>query len=1152
MHEQAAVLIAPRFTRAIHIRRDFHDLRHRLDGYQVTPLVQQAAGRIALGVTAGGNERAFSVVGPFGSGKSAFGVFIAHFLQRNAAARARLLQSLQAGQLPLTAPTLLAVLVPGNNSSLRHAVLSSLSEVLGAQRLPAPALITLREQIDTAARDPQLDPARVADLVADAAQQLRTHSEFAGVLIVIDELGQFLDYAARHDDERDLFVLQSLAEMAARSEATPVAVITILHQAFEQYALNAGAARRIEWAKVQGRFVELPFQEPTSQMIRMVAAALRPTSSDPHAVARADWASRVAPAASVLGLCPAEITTDEWQQIIASSYPIHPTVLVALPALFRQLAQNERSLFAFLHSDEPWGLRDVLQNAATADALPIYRLTHLFAYIEASFGASLFGRARGQRWSELAEARATLTVTNELQLDVVTIIGTIGALERSSGLRASRAHVAFACYDAADHPAVADALRALQARRMIAYRQHRDSFIIWEGSDIDLDALALESRRELGDRVALPELLQRHAAALPRIARRHSYRFGATRTFAVRYVGATHLDDALPTTGFDGELLHIVAADEAELQQALDWVTRPLRADEPARIVVLPRRVRELRGTLLEVATLYNLLDERTELQHDRAARREVVGRLIEAQQALGAVIEDTYGSAQSRWFHRALQQPVATAHQIDDLLSAAADATYPYTPRVWNELIVRRQLSAAAARARRNLVEAMLTCAEQPNLGLSGFPPERAIYESVLRAGGLHQQNPAGDWHLGAPSAADPLRLLPAWRAMEAVLDRATDETHRLTTLLATIEQPPFGVKAGLAPLLFMALYLARAGEICLYERGNFVPVPDIAVFERLLTRPDHFGIRLSRADGARWQVYERLARTLAPRALNQPVQPALLAVAVPLLRALQSLPAFSKQTRRVSAHAQAMRLALREARAPDQLLFSGLPEACGLPPFKADEPLDAARVDVFATLLREGIQELQGAYTVLLGDITTQIAVAFGLSAGGDAGRSELHARQRSIAEFTNDPQIRAVGVRLETADSAGNAWVETLAALVAKRPPEHWSDGDLSTFAVAMADLGRRFRVAEDLALANQSMHSELPFLRVGVTSMRGERSLILHTAASDPAVSQLASELTSALHRHAALTDAQRAAALAEVLKHLLEPEPHTAPLVTATT
>jgi hypothetical protein len=910
MPDRAVLAVALRFTRAVHIRRDFRDLRYRLDGYQVTPLVRQLAGRIVAGLEPGSAERAFSVVGPFGSGKSAFGLFVAHFLQRSPQSRRQLLASLKASDtgavLPIDAPSLLAVLVPGNNSSLRQAVLASLGQALDDPRLKMPELDVLRHTLDAALRDPALDPQRVADLVAEAARLLRTHGQFEGVLVLIDELGQFLDHAARQDDERDLFVLQTLAETAARSGAAPLLVVTVLHQAFERYTLNAGAARRIEWAKVQGRFVDLPFQEPASQMVRMVALALRPHGRDSHREARAAWAERLASAAEDLDLRPAEIGPEEWRQVVADSYPIHPTVLVALPSLFRQLAQNERSLFAFLHSDEPWGLRDVVLGQTPSGEPPTYRLTHLFAYVEASLGPSLFGRARGQRWSELAEARALLANSDPLLHDVLTVVGTIGALERSSGLRASREQVAFALADNRDDGTVADLLLLLQARRMIVYRQHRDSYIIWEGSDLDLDALAQEARRELGERVSLPGLLQRHADTTPRIARRHSYRSGATRTFAVRYVDVGQLTDALPlASGFDGELLHLVLADEEELKRAEGWAEDPARDSETGRIAVLPRRVRELRDLLLDVAALRSLLDEREELEHDRPARREVAGRLIEAQQALAHVIGETYGGGRSRWFYRTAMRPVGSARQIDELLSEAADVTYDQAPRVWNELIVRRQLSSAAAKARRNLVEAMLERAGEERLGLVGYPPERAIYESVLRAGGLHRQGESGQWYIGAPPPDDPLHLRPAWQAMEQFLDVEAPEPHPLTALFAVLEGPPFGVKAGLTPLLFMALYAARAGEINLYERGSYVPIPDIATFERLLTRPEQFAVRLSRATGARWLVYNRLAGALAPRALTHTVQPALLAVAMPLLRLQNGLPLFSKQTHQLSERA-------------------------------------------------------------------------------------------------------------------------------------------------------------------------------------------------------------------------------------------------------
>lgn len=160
--------------------------------------------------------------------------------------------------------------------------------------------------------------------------------------------------------------------------------------------------------------------------------------------------------------------------------------------------------------------------APPGESLPIYRLPELYAYVEATLGPGLFGRARARRWAELVEARALLAAEPQLLVQTLTAVGTLGAIERSSGLRASRAQVAFALADDPDDRATAEALRTLQARSHLTYRQHRDSYLLWEGSDLDLDAMALAARRERGERAALPQLMQRHADSTPRIARRHS------------------------------------------------------------------------------------------------------------------------------------------------------------------------------------------------------------------------------------------------------------------------------------------------------------------------------------------------------------------------------------------------------------------------------------------------------------------------------------------------------------------------------------------------------------------------------------------------------------------------------------------------------
>ncbi len=85
-------------------------------------------------------------------------------------------------------------------------------------------------------------------------------------VLVIDEFGKFLEYAAKNDPERELYFIQQLAEAAAQPDNNLLLIVT-LHQSFDAYARSLGDAQRNEWEKVRGRLTEIAFNEPVEQLL---------------------------------------------------------------------------------------------------------------------------------------------------------------------------------------------------------------------------------------------------------------------------------------------------------------------------------------------------------------------------------------------------------------------------------------------------------------------------------------------------------------------------------------------------------------------------------------------------------------------------------------------------------------------------------------------------------------------------------------------------------------------------------------------------------------------------------------------------------------------------------------------------------------------
>ena len=66
---------------------------------------------------------------------------------------------------------------------------------------------------------------------------------------------------------------QELAEAASRAQGRLV-IVGILHQAFEQYASRLGRETRDEWAKIQGRFTDVPLIAGVDEVVDLLGRAI--------------------------------------------------------------------------------------------------------------------------------------------------------------------------------------------------------------------------------------------------------------------------------------------------------------------------------------------------------------------------------------------------------------------------------------------------------------------------------------------------------------------------------------------------------------------------------------------------------------------------------------------------------------------------------------------------------------------------------------------------------------------------------------------------------------------------------------------------------------------------------------------------------------
>lgn len=1042
------VSVRGKFLRSVHLERDFHQAAP--NGYHLTECAAHTLNAIVAALEQP-SERAMMLVGPYGAGKSAFCVYIAQLLEPSPSASGwEMLERTNPTlhrRLSAANPKLLPVLVVGSRQPLANALVTGLAQAL--QRAEhCDLLYQLQQEMGAIFEAETPAPRAVAELYERAA----CHAQLAGaegIFLIVDEFGKFLEYAALHPKEGDILALQEIAEAASRSKGAPLVTLTVLHQNADAYAQKLGRTHQAEWAKVGERLRQLLFFPSDFERIDMVGKALQQAP----ALCLNGHMDRLSRGWTELDV-PHMGMRERFIGLANAAYPLHPITLLALPALFRKAGQSHRSLFNFLSAEEAHALGHFLRETGyDPQNPPLFSLDRLFDYAAEILIGGWSGAGLARLWAEAVESVERAVNVSPLAKRVLKCIALLGLL-KDPRLPATRDLLELALADCRPgHPNLSEALNELKKRRLIVHSRMHDTYRLWEGGDVDVEAEIANAR------ATLPAGTTLHVATTlcppPRlIARRHSYETGTLRTVGVRPCAAERLEATLNEAARKLNVVFCLAATPDEAA-TVEEKARTLSA--PYLLVAVALETEMLRDSAADIAAGHRVKQEADGIDSDRAARRELAARQTEAEAAFRQEWERLFGPhpGGANWFYRGEPLSFSDSREFSAFLSRMADDSYPNAPRLRNELINRHALSSAAAAGRRNLIEAMLTSGTLAKLGIKQFPPEMSMYECLLRASGIHVQDAEGRWGYAKPPHSDPARLLPCWEALERIVFADPPEPRPLSDLFETLKSMPFGITDGVLPVVLCAFLLVYADETTLYREGTFIPEPGVADWEVLMRRPELFAVAGCRVTGERAAVVNRLAC-----GLNVPAS--VIPIVRGLLKMVRGLPEHAWKTRYLPENVLEMRNAFEKARSPERLLFHDLPAAVGIT-FMVEEEVGPGNVDDFFAALNTTLNTWGQATQNAILNARDTLLEACGLPKGEDGFATLRKQALRLSGQVMHTTLLPFLRRAAETGDD--QTVLESVLALVANRPPRTWTDTDIERFPAQAQVMGNLFRQAQE---------------------------------------------------------------------------------------
>jgi hypothetical protein len=867
-----------------------------------------------------------------------------------------------------------------------------------------------------------------------------------GVLLIIDELGKFLESASQTGE--DIYFYQELAEAASRCDGKLV-IVGILHQAFEQYAIRLGREARDEWAKIQGRYIDIPLVAGTDEVVELVGRAIN-KNNPPNTPRVFNKFADIVSSAIIKRRpnAPANI-----KDSFINCWPLHPVTAALLgPISRKRFSQNERSVFGFLASAEPLGFADFLK-LMPDDELSLYRPARYWDYLSANMEQAILASSDGHRWAaakdaiERAESRPGCT---QIHLQLAKTIALIEMFRSGSGLAAEDV-ILEVCIENASAKEINSALKELAGWSILVFRKHLNSWAIYSGSDFDIDSALNEARGDLGE-INIKQLIEL-SELNPIVAKRHYHRTGSLRWFSRALVESTsaenYLANFLAKPGSAGEFILLAPSSDfsAKQNKSLVKTLSDNAKNLPVVIGYVPnsRKVYELG---VELAALERIQKTRRELEGDSVARKEINSRVAAAKFELSEELKSSFDNAD--WYQNGEEINRSTRSTLSAIASKLAEEIYSSTPYIQNELVNHESISGNSVRARKELMYKMLGNYGEPRFGYEGFSSDAGLYYSIIEANHLYQWVDGAYIFSTQGSKTEYSRYFsPLWRAADSLF-KGSQESVSLTKLYEVWQAPPIGAKKGVLPIFALIYFLANRQHLGLYIESTFIPDLTEAYLDEWMQDTSRVAFKFVEIGKEREVLLKSLSASLE-KSLGKKVVASPLESARGLVSLVATLPGWTRRTSTVSSNAQKLRMAMLKANDPHKVLFSDLPSI--LNP-KNDQDL----VEVISLLTKE----LQDAYPLMLYKFRGILNKAL----DHQGAFNDLNERAENIKGISGDFGVDAFVARLSVykGDDEG---LEGLLSTTINKNPKDWVDRDQEAAINALGTICNTFRKVESLS-------------------------------------------------------------------------------------
>jgi hypothetical protein len=1048
-----------------------------------------------------GELSALALTGALGTGKSAFAINLLQLLgcagptiqkvSLNSLKQYSKEQGGQKARFRVKNDNVFPIIIAGEKSSLCEALFYGIRK--SADNLPSQHKNNklIKEILTKKKTKNNLSPSGIVSYFVSFVKAL-SDLGYSGCALVIDEMGKFLEFASissANENDTDIHVMQSIAELRLSQLDLPVFFLTILHQDIQHYAENLTAKSRTEWEKIQGRFQPLLLSPSPDENIALVLRNIKHSDSKDFQ----DWKRARAKFSTKGSYVPKSWNKSDYNKFLDQSAPFCAISLFALTELSKSLGQNNRSTFTFLSSFQENSLNDFIdrtdfeaQHALSLDTLYDYFtynlirtsgvISKVIAEIESALeqieGDSLF-QSEQVNYRKIIKVIGVLTLLNS-PFRFSKSIGNI--LEGMGDFRLNKND----CLMLLNH---------LVKNKILIYREIKKEYMLWQGSDFDLEGNVKEYIQNDYNAENSLKYISTHLTFLPIVANKHYEITGTLRFFDLKIIGINELNYIknglneydVSKNQNDGFIILCFSTNESERKEFIDFAKND---NDKLKIWIIPQSHPEISNNIGIYSALTSILQNEVSIKGDRVVIREIKDRIKHIDQLLQEQLDELFWS-----FNQTSRIINATSNDSNNIkchksfnmyISDVVNEVFYKSPYLSNEMINRKVISSTIKSSIFKLAEATMANEKMMDLAMEGFPPHKTIYRSLLLRNGFHRLQDNGSWAFSTPTDEKWKEL---WKELENIFQNNINKELKITKLISKFEAEPYGMREPVILFMLFHFYWTHKEQIALYYENSYTPNAEPKEIQLLLKRPEYFSFRAisGSKDGSAY--LEGVWKGLSPKS-DVPDNLAF-NIGKIIYREIRELTEYSLQTKNLPSHIIELREFVRKSQKIDELIFKDIPRIHNIKILE-----DYGTGEKVGKCLLDSFIELKNSFETLKTKTLEIFSEEFEFSGKLKLLRSDVKKKTQNMRlDDILNLKLKSLVSKMQDMKTTDWVWFQNIANAIILKPMNRWGDVNLLTFRENTRELHRAFQGVWSIHLEDW-LDEKTNCLYVSITDKHGE--------------------------------------------------------------